>query len=352
MTRISAATRVLLRDAVIFDATLPGAPGYVLNRSDAIGDRLYAEFEKGGVTFAAATVCGDRQNSIQECIEAIAYARSWILARPDRFVLVQGPGDVQRAKAEGKLGLGLAFQGTNPFQNNLHMVELYRRLGITHALMAYNARNRAADGCHERTDSPLSQFGQSLVREMNRVGMIVDVSHTGYRSSMDALALTTAPAIFSHSGPRLHDHDRNIRDDQIEACARTGGVIGLTGVGLFMSRAGTDIGAEIIVRHIDHVVQLVGARHAGLGLDYVHDVTGMMQLLADKPGFYRDGSYRVPEITFASPALIPDIAEALLRRNYPEADVRGILGGNFMRVFTEVCWAPPPPAPLKETGHD
>ncbi|MEQ8345227.1 MAG: membrane dipeptidase [Sneathiellaceae bacterium] len=339
MTDMSAAAASLLKDAIVVDSTLPGAPGSVLNRTDEIADGLYAEFEKGGVTFASATVCGDFHNTIQECIEAIAYARSWILARPDRFVLVQGPGDVQRAKAEGKLGLGLSFQGTNPFQNNLHMVELYRRLGITHALMAYNARNRAADGCHERTDSPLSLFGQSLVREMNRVGMVVDVTHTGYRSSMDALELTTAPAIFSHSGPRLHDHDRNIRDDQIEACARTGGVIGLTGVGLFMSRAGTDIGAEIIVRHIDHVVQLVGARHAGLGLDYVHDVPSMMKLLADMPETFQDASYQVPEIAFGSPAIIPDIAEALLQMNYPEADVRGILGGNFMRVFTEVCWS-------------
>lgn len=339
MTELSPATRALLEDAVVVDATLPGAPGGVLARSDAVRDGLYAEYGKGGVTFASATVCVDMDDTIQGSIEAIAFARAWILARPERFVLVQGAEDVRRAKAEGKLGLGLSFQGTNPFQGNLHMVELYKRLGITHALLAYNQRNRVADGCHERTDSPLSLFGQTLVREMNRVGMVVDVTHTGYRSAMDALELTTRPAIFSHSSPRLHDHDRNIRDDQIKACAGTGGVIGLTGVGLFMSEGGMDIGAGIIVRHIDHVVQLVGARHAGLGLDYVHDVPGMMGLIAAKPETYEDPSYQVPEIAFASPAIIPEIAEQLLRMNYPEADVRGILGDNFMRVFAEVCWS-------------
>lgn len=98
--------------------------------------------------------------------------------------------------------------------------------------MAYNQRNAVADGCHERTDGGLSRFGIELVQAMNRVGMLVDCTHTGYRSSMDVFEVSQAPVVFSHSNARaVWDHERNIRDDQAQACARTGGVIGVVGAG-------------------------------------------------------------------------------------------------------------------------
>jgi membrane dipeptidase len=141
---------------------------------------------------------------------------------------------------------------------------------------------------------------------MNRVGVVVDVSHTGHRTAMDVVEVSTHPVIFSHSGcAALLDHGRNISDEQIRACAKTGGVVGLVGVGFFMSRAGRDISAAAIVRHIEHI--------------------------ADKRG-----SYDMTEMHSAGPSVIPEIAETLLQKSYPEEAVRGILGGNWLRVFEAV----------------
>ena len=133
-------------------------------------------------------------------------------------MLVDTFADVERAKLEGKFAVVLHFQGTNPLGGDLNMVEVYYRLGIRHMLMAYNMKNLVGDGCMECTDDGLSRFGVAVVEEMNRVGMIVDVTHTGYRMTMDTFEVSKAPVIFSHSNPAaVWDIPRNVKDDQIKA---------------------------------------------------------------------------------------------------------------------------------------
>jgi membrane dipeptidase len=237
------------------------------------------------------------------------------------------------------MAISFNFQGTNPVAGNLQMVETYKKLGVHHMLMAYNQKNAVGDGCHERTDGGLSRYGISLIQEMNRVGMVVDVSHTGYKTSMEAFETSCQPVIFSHANCRsLYDHERNITDEQIVACAKTGGVIGLTGVGLFMSKEGSDVAAGIIAGHIDHAVNLVGPDHVGLGLDYIMNTQAMLQEIAKNKDVFTDakGSYDVPQLHFATPAVIPGVAETLLKKGYAEKDVRGILGENWIRVFESV----------------
>ena len=150
-------------------------------------------------------------------------------------MLVDTIADVERAKKEGKLAIVLHFQGTNPVEGDIKLIEVYHRLGIRHMLMAYNMKNLVGDGCMERTDDGLSRFGVALVQEMNRVGMIVDVTHTGYRTSMDTFEVSEAPVIMSHSNPAaVWDIPRNVKDDQMKACAKSGGVMCINGVGGFM----------------------------------------------------------------------------------------------------------------------
>jgi membrane dipeptidase len=170
---------------------------------------------------------------------------------------------------------------------------------------------------------------------MNRVGMLVDGSHCGYRTTMQAMEASTAPVIFSHSNARrLCDHERNIWDDQIKACAATGGVIAVTGVGRFLGPKGPVV--EHVVEHIDHMVELVGPRHVGLGMDSV---------LKQKPGsgpftgnrtYWPERQYPDNGTGYVDPEAWPRITQALLDRGYDEAAIRGILGENFLRVAGQV----------------
>ena len=245
------------------------------------------------------------------------------------------------------MALNFNFQGSNSLLGDLNMVETYRRLGVGHMLLAYNHQTMAGEGCHEQNGSGLSQFGERLVREMNRVGMIVDASHTGYRTTMDLFEVSSSPVIFSHSNANaLVDHERNIRDDQIKACAKTGGVIGINGLSLFLSESGIDFSSETIANHIDYMAQLVGAQHVGFGLDYVggnsHQPTteeierNMAFFKANTQNYPESGRYAKAPLNFAQPGVISEVTEALVRKGYGDADIRGILGENFMRVCSEV----------------
>ena len=135
------------------------------------------------------------------------------------------------ARKAAKLAVGFHFQGTAPFEEELGWVDLFYQLGVRHALMAYNEQNLVGSGCHVAEDTGLSDFGRELVAEMNRVGMLVDCAHTGYRTTMETLEASASPVIISHTNVRaLCDHPRCVWDDQIEACTAPGGVLGMTGL--------------------------------------------------------------------------------------------------------------------------
>ncbi len=174
---------------------------------------------------------------------------------------------MHRAKREGKLAVSFDLEGMDALNGDIGMVDVYYRLGVRQMLFAYNRNNKAGGGCHDE-DIGLTPFGRDVIREMNRVGMLVDCSHCGHRTTMEAMEVSTAPVIFSHSNARrLCDHERNIRDDQIKGCAATGGVIAVTGVGRFLGPRGPVV--EHVVEHIDYMVELVGPQHVGLGMDSV-----------------------------------------------------------------------------------
>ncbi len=333
-SELSARARELHQLAIICDITLPWRDYGDPDKRAATLPRMAAS----GVGFVSLTLAAD-WNGVSETVHKIAKERAFFRAQTDRYVLAESVEDIRRAKREGKLAVNFHFQGTNPVDYDVDLVEVYYRLGVRHMLMAYNSRNAVGDGCNESTDGGLSRFGESLVKKMNEVGMLIDGTHTGYRTTMDLFEVSTAPVVFTHANPaKLWSHRRNIRDEQIEACARSGGVIGIDGVGIFLGD--NDVSEDQVVRHIDYVADLVGAKHVGLGLDYVYDQEALTRGHNSRPAWNPTdeafGNTPREEVKYFEPEQLPALTEALLSRGYSDTDVHGILGENWLRVAAAV----------------
>jgi membrane dipeptidase len=293
-------------------------------------------YRAAGVGFVSITIGNDTVRDPGVVLQRLAAIGADIAQHSESFRLVRGAADILAAKAERKLAIAFHLQGTNGLGGEIQWAERFFRLGITHMLLAYNARNAVADGCAERTDAGLSRFGVSLVGEMNRLGMIVDGSHAGYRSTMEAMEISTRPFIFSHANAsKLFDHYRNLRDDQILACAKTGGVVGINGVGAFLGESG-EVSAELICQHIDYVANLAGPAHVGLGLDFIVNVAKFAAMAASSADTWPSVSGKAPRFDHvAAPEIVVPVTELLCKRGYSDQDVQGILGTNFLRVYKD-----------------
>lgn len=316
---------------LILDMTFPWADwGDVALKHQAL-ERMAA----AGYGFVSLTVGADDQ-SMAETMRFIAKERRFFRDHDDKYQIADTPEDIRAAQTAGKLAVGFHFQGSLPVEKELGFVEVYRRLGITHMLLAYNQRNFVADGCHETANAPLSDFGVALIREMNRVGMIVDCSHTGEASSLHAMEISAEPVIFSHSNAKaLRDHPRNLTEQQIRGCAQTGGVIGVNGMALLLKEGRCD--TDTLADQVEYYVDMVGVPHVGIGLDYVYDVPGIKRWIRNQgAAFPTQGGYH-GELKFAEPEQLPALAETLSRRGYADDAVAGILGGNWMRLLEQVA---------------
>ena len=272
-----------------------------------------------------------------DALKILSAFRRGVLQREDTFVLVRSTADVANANATGRLAVAFDLEGTEPLDGSVEMIQTYYDLGVLTMLIAYNEPNRAGGGCHGDPETGLTTFGRAVVKEMNRVGMLVDATHCSRRTTFDLFESSSAPVVFSHSVPAgVKKHPRNIDDDQMLACAQTGGVIGINGVGIFLGT--NDSSTEALVRAIDYAVQLVGPEHVGLGLDFVFDRDELDVFIAANATTFPSG-YGYTEsgpVQFASPAQLPDVTSALVELGYSTDAIEGILGGNFFRVANQV----------------
>jgi membrane dipeptidase len=242
---------------------------------------------------------------------------------------------------QGKFAISFDIEGVNALNGDVGMISVCHDLGVRQLLFAYNLNNAAAGGCHDQ-DCGLTSFGKSVVREMDRVGMIVDRSHVGRKSSLDIIASSDQPVVFSHSNPiALCDHQRNIHDDQIRACANSSGVVGINGMGIFIGD--NDISAETFANHICYVADLVGVDHVGLGLDYKPPQKGAPNLgavLRSRPDYWPAGQgYDTPKIKLFSPSDMAQVLCVLKQRGWSDADLQAYLGKNFKRVAKQIWGA-------------
>ena len=246
-----------------------------------------------------------------------------IAARPEYFLRVDCPNDLARARREGRIGIILGMQDANHFRG-ADDVDAFHRMGQRLTQLTYNSQNQLGSGCKAGHDKGLTAFGLKLVARMNSVGMAIDVSHCGERTSLDAIYSSKKPVLITHSNCRALAPGvaRCKPDEVIRAAARSGGVLGITTVRQFVRTSGPAT-IEDVLDHFDHAVRLVGVNHVGMGSDFdldahpTYDIAGL------------NHSNRVYALT-----------EGLLRRGYSNADVALMLGANFQRALGEI-WAVP-----------
>lgn len=252
--------------------------------------------------------------------------------------IISSVEDILTAKREKKLAVSFDIEGANALDCDLAMVSALHDLGVRQMLLAYNLGNMAASGCHD-IDAGLTPYGHEVVKEMNRVGMIVDCSHVSYRATIEMMEISSQPVVFTHSNPvAIWPHGRNILDDQIRKCAATGGVVGINGMGIFLGE--NDTSDRVYADHACYVADLVGPAHVGIGLDYKPPSKTDENLgatLQARPDYWpASQAYRTKSIQHVSPEQLPGICKILSLRGWSQDHLRGFLGENFFRVASAV----------------
>lgn len=298
-------------------------------------------YRAAGVHYVSINV-GMDMNPVSQVMAVIAGFRARLAAQPDLYMLADSVGDVERAAREGRLAVGFDLEGALPLQEQPEMVDLYRQLGVRQIHFAYNRNNSVAGGCHDM-ERGLSALGLRMVAAVNRAGILMDCSHTGRRCSLDIMAASQLPVIFSHSNPvRLVEHGRNVTDEQIRACAATGGVVCVSSVSAFIGEAAPT--AVHVARHAAYVADLVGVEHAGIGLDISFREDGM----SDWPPGSVDTGYWWPHsagyrhgivrMAFAPVEAWQEFSSELQRLGMTSAEAELVLGDNMARV-ARATWA-------------
>jgi membrane dipeptidase len=309
---------------------------------DASLDPLLAPWRDAGVDYLSISVAFDPQPWYR-AVENIAAIRRRLPIEAPYCRIISSVKDIDRARADGKMAVAFDVEGMNALNGRLDLVQFYYEIGVRHMLFAYNCNNLAGSGCHDE-DNGLTVFGRHVVDEMNRVGMVVDCSHCSFKTTMEAIERSSAPVVFSHSNPKaLVDHDRNVTDTQIKACADTGGVLGINGINLFLGEA--DARPETVARHAAYVANLTGPQHVGISLDYAPDLepdaggtgnTALMDMFDSHPGYWPDDAGYDDTVSCLHVGRLPEVAAELLRVGFDDMEVEGILGRNFRRVAENV----------------
>lgn len=318
----------VLSDGIVWDnhACMP------LRADDSFLPEL-ERVRRSGVDVVSLNI-GFADVSLLDHLRVLSYMRQWLAKRPEDYRLVATVEDARQCKRDGKLGVVFDIEGMCPVEDAPSFVQTFYELGVRWMLIAYNRNNRAGGGCLD-DDCGLTDVGRRVIDEMERVGMVLCVSHTGARTAAEALEYARSPVIFSHSNPlALTSHPRNIPDGLMRACANKGGVIGINGVGPFL---GSNEGmVELFLKHIRYAAELVGAEHVAISLDHMFDDTEMDSLMRLNPSLFPADLGAQKGMRIMAPESMEQIAEGLARDRFSQAEIRGILGENWARIAAAV----------------
>jgi membrane dipeptidase len=311
------------------------------------GDNEFMTARNSGITIAAPTIGSVvAEESYQSSLTGLAQLNAGINKHSDRVLMISKFSDIEKAKQDSRIGILPAFQNSTAIGTDLSRLDLFYGLGVRQIQLTHNLRNWVGDGCTERTQAGLTHFGVALVRRMNELGVIVDVGHSGYQTTLDAIDISTKPIVFSHTNcMALCKHPRNKTDEQIKALAAKGGVMGISNFNWFVSDNPAST-LDDLLDHFDYVINLVGPDHVGIGSDF--ELTGYPGVDGDLMWQEHLRIYSAQEqltLKVCWPPYIEEvdnekryktIASGLLSRGHSEEVVRKILGLNYQRIFKEI----------------
>ncbi len=300
---------------------------------------VLAENIKGGVDAINAT-CAVWEGPA-ETLQNIGDLYQLLNRNDDIATLALTADDLRRAAADGVVAVLLGFQNASPFGDDHTLVEVFHRLGVRVAQLTYNIQNLVGSSCYDAEDAGLTAFGRNIVAEMNRVGMVVDLSHVGNRTSRDAVDASSQPVAITHANPlSFYDTPRNKPDDVIDAVARTGGMVGLC---LYPNvTGGHSTTRRQFCQMAYDVAEQIGVERVGMASDSVRGWDD------DFLAFLRNGRWRPaaedgpppswPEWPdwFTSPEDFGGLADGLAEVGMGEAEVEAVMGRNWLRYFDDV----------------
>lgn len=280
-------------------------------------------------------------------VEAISFVEGLVENEPSHFLLVREQADLDRAKQENRIGIILGFQHPQPIESDLKRITIFRRLGVRVMQLTYNNRGLFGDGCLEPKNGGLTKLGRQAVMRMNELGIAIDLSHCGQRTTAEGIEASSRPVLITHAGCNaIHRHPRNKDDRELRALADRGGVIGIYFMP-YLVASPTSPTRQHVIEHLDHALKMCGTDHVGIGSDGVLD--SFPDTAEQRREFARDMANRKKQGVAAPeedrPPFSPDlntpqrmemVAAELEKRGYNEEVVEKVMGKNFYRAFGDI----------------
>ena len=331
----------LYRNALVLDC----------NALESIGtqfeDTAHLQALRESGVAAVKTTLGHADGNFEEAMADVAAAQALIDRHPDRFIKVQGPGDLARARAECKLAVIFSFEAASPLEDKLDRIDLFRDLGVLIMQLSYNHTTPFGVGCLDGETGGVTELGRRAIARMNALGVALDLSHSNTQSTAEGIALSEKPPLVTHAGCRaVFDHPRNKHDREMQALADKGGVMGIYMLPFLTPDDRQPLLADFM-RHMVHALKVCGEDHVGIGTDTAFFTVTQNELDAMKEdeedrrrkGVGAPGENRPPYIPdINTPRKLEFVADALLKHGYSARVAEKVLGLNFSRAFKAI-WA-------------
>mgnify|MGYP000848785364 CR=1 FL=1 len=303
---------------------------------------VFEAMHRGGLTVANCT-CSVWEGPYETMLNIAGWKR-WFDEHGDLIMPVKTTADIAAARASGRVGIVLGWQNTSAIADRIDLLAVYKELGVGVVQLTYNTQNLVGSGCWESNDSGLSGFGREVVAEMNRVGILVDLSHVGARTAADAIAFSAKPCAYTHICPAgLYSHPRNKSDEQLRAMVERGGFVGVATYPPFLPRQ-AETTVDDCLDAFDYVLNLCGEASVGIGTDFTQDQdAGFFDWLRRDKGYARrviqgGGTAPLP-IGLETLADYPNLLRAMERRGWRTGRIEAVAGGNWLRFLGDVWGA-------------